>query len=388
MLAKTSAVQPNAEIWLQLGQADFDLLTPEAGPFALNRAASAYQHSIVSATASGSGAKQALLAQARYKLAWTYYKQQRYQAAVRAFVDLMQMNAGADFDTEATTYLAAAVTELDFVGPAADEPFIPRPDVLDTEHDPRVAEAKMAIGLTRIATPALVPQDRPWTPSAYLALAHEYRELNQLDNALQAYGLYLGRWPLDDLALQARLEVGLAWETVARAKKQQAGARKNARRAFADVELNGQPGGPWYVAHQADPKALASAAAIVASARTRLTAPRERVLIAPDVDSRCECEASAGCGCDSAPATPRGVGSADQSARNSAHSRRLAVASLVQWSPSVRRFRRHTGEKDHVRSLASYDPRRCPSCPQRGPGDGLRRRLGASGRSRDEPRGS
>ena len=70
---------------------------------------------------------------AMYKLAWTYFKQQRYETAVREFVELLNYtdeqekptgDPGTDFRAEAYTYIAGSLTYLDFAGPAADDPYI------------------------------------------------------------------------------------------------------------------------------------------------------------------------------------------------------------------------------------------------------------------------
>jgi hypothetical protein len=72
-----------AEIWWQIGNWHFDQTDPRGGPYNLNRAASAYVHSM-------QFKKPPLFGVARYKLAWTYFKQQRYETSVRAFIDLLR----------------------------------------------------------------------------------------------------------------------------------------------------------------------------------------------------------------------------------------------------------------------------------------------------------
>src|ERR1044072_898767 len=94
-----------------------------------------------------------------YKLAWTYFKQQRYETSVRQFVELLKYSdqqekltgdAGTELRSEAFSYIAGALTYSDFPGPAAQDPYIPRNDVLDLETDPRVAETRMHIGIDRV----------------------------------------------------------------------------------------------------------------------------------------------------------------------------------------------------------------------------------------------
>ncbi|MGP8204868.1 MAG: hypothetical protein ACLQVK_02225, partial [Acidimicrobiales bacterium] len=86
-----------------------------------------------------------------YKYAWTLFKQQRYEAAVQEFVRLLNYtddqqrltgDPGADFRQEAYTYIAGSLDNFDLVGPGPDEPYIARPDILDTARSPAEGEAK------------------------------------------------------------------------------------------------------------------------------------------------------------------------------------------------------------------------------------------------------
>ncbi len=252
-----------------MGQLHFDELVPDAGPYTLNRAASAYERAIAAAATSGSSASAELRAQAHYKLAWTYYKQQRFSAATAELISVLRMKAGADFDKEASTYVAGSLTEVDFVGPAASEPFIARADVLDTEHDPAKAEAKLAIGLDRVQDPKIVTQDQPFTAGVHSALALEYRELSQHRNAIRVDALYLARWPLETEALSTRFATASSWETLSSQKPVDKAALKSAIAGFAEVEKQGSPGGAWFTARAADPRALEAAKMLVATATTR-----------------------------------------------------------------------------------------------------------------------
>ncbi len=146
-----------AEIWWQLGNFHFDQIDPHGGPYNLNRAVSAYDHSM-------EFKKPPIFGVAMYKQAWTYYKQQRYKTAVEWFVKLLHYadeqeaktgDPGADFRSEAYTYIAGSLTYVDFDGPPPELPYIPRNDVLDTETDPVAAENKMAIAIQRV-------QDQRW----------------------------------------------------------------------------------------------------------------------------------------------------------------------------------------------------------------------------------
>ncbi|MEZ4258496.1 MAG: tetratricopeptide repeat protein [Polyangiaceae bacterium] len=199
-----------AEVWWQIGNWEFDLLDVASGVtkdepgsvFGYNRAASAYQQSM-------KFKKPPLYGVALYKYAWALFKQQRYEAATREFVHLLQYtdeqeaatgDKGADFRGEAYTYIAGSITNLDFVGPGEKEPYIMRPDIIDTEPRPDVAEKKLHVAIDRVQDPQLIPQDKPWTIEVYRALALEYRSLNMFNNAVEVYELMLKKWPMDPTA--------------------------------------------------------------------------------------------------------------------------------------------------------------------------------------------
>jgi tetratricopeptide (TPR) repeat protein len=196
-----------AEIWWQIGEWEFDQYDLGGGvveyePYAVydyNRAASAYLHSMVYK-------KPPLFGVALYKYAWTLFKQQRYQEAVKNFVLLLNYtdeqqkltgDPGADFRSEAYTYIAGSLTNVDFVGPGPDEPYIQRDDIVSTEMRPAVVEQKLRVAFDRVQDPKIVPQDKPWTSEIYKALSLEYRSLNEYDNSILVYNKILEKWPWD-----------------------------------------------------------------------------------------------------------------------------------------------------------------------------------------------
>ncbi len=195
-----------AEIWWQIGNWEFDQLDIPSGVtrddpasvWGYNRAAAAYTEAM-------KFQQPPLFGVALYKYSWTLFKQQRYEAATREFVHLLSYtdeqqkltgDSGADFRSEAYTYIAGSLTNVDFRGPEAWEPYILRPDILDTEPRPDIAEKKLHIALDRVKDDKLVPQDRPWTIEIYKALALEFRSLNQFNNAVETYETMLARWPM------------------------------------------------------------------------------------------------------------------------------------------------------------------------------------------------
>ncbi|MFP6687122.1 MAG: tetratricopeptide repeat protein, partial [Polyangiaceae bacterium] len=176
-----------AEIWWQIGDFHFEEIDPYGGPFNLNRAESAYRQSM-------RYEKPPVYGVSMYKLAWTFYKQQRYKTAVEQFVRLLNYtdaeekrtgNTGADFRVEAYAYIAGSVTYLDFEGPAQQDPYIARNDIFDLETDSAIIEQKMHRAIDRVRDATLVPQDKPWTVDIYKALAVEFKEYNQYQNLIE-----------------------------------------------------------------------------------------------------------------------------------------------------------------------------------------------------------
>jgi hypothetical protein len=203
-----------AEIWWQIGNWEFDQLDKAAGVvtrmaeadligmpgvWSYNRAASAFSNA--KAFASNKDVLGAVL----YKHAWTLFKQQRYEASVRAFVDLLRFtdereaqtgDPGSDFRAEAFQYIAGSLATADFKGPDVRDPFIPRPDIIDIETNPTKIEAALRTSVDRLRDPALIPQDRPWTAEIYKALANELRQINQFNLAISIYQDLIAKFPM------------------------------------------------------------------------------------------------------------------------------------------------------------------------------------------------
>lgn len=253
-----------AEIWWQLGNHHFDQIDPKGGPYNLNRAVSAYDYSL-------KYKNPPLYGVAMYKQAWAYFKQQRYEEAIRFFVQLLYYadeqerltgDPGADFRAEAFTYIAGSLTYVDLKGPPPQDPFIPRNDVLDTELDPLVAEEKMAIAIERLQDPAIIPQDQGWTVGIYKALAREFSEISQKQNAIRAMELTVQKFPMDRDAPVMMNRVAEIYDELSRLAPQGSETRTEyaqkalaARTKLADYVGNTA----WTDANRADPEALAQA---------------------------------------------------------------------------------------------------------------------------------
>ena len=83
--------------------------------------------------------------------------------------------SGRRLPQEAYTYIAGSLDNFDFAGPGPDEPYIARPDILDTARSPAEARGEAPRRDRPRAGPALIPQDKPWTIEIYKALALEFR---------------------------------------------------------------------------------------------------------------------------------------------------------------------------------------------------------------------
>jgi hypothetical protein len=266
-----------AEIWWQLGNFHFDQIDPRGGPYNLNRAVVAYQQSM-------QYTKPPIYGVSLYKLAWTYFKQQRYHTAVDNFVKLLAYadeqeaktgDPGADFRQEAFTYVAGSLTFVDFEGPPPEHPYIPRSDVLDTEPDPLRAEEKMAVAIQRVQDPKLIPQDKKWTVEIYKALAQEFIEITQNRNAVATLELTLSKFPMNRDAPVMQNKVAELYDQLSRLAPDGSAARAEygSKALEARTKLAAYVGTtPWVDANRDDPEALSTAEQLVKGGLKRAAA--------------------------------------------------------------------------------------------------------------------
>jgi hypothetical protein len=257
-----------AEVWWLIGDYHFNEVDQSGGPFNYNRAEAAYQQSI-------KFKKPPVHGVSMYKLAWTYFKQQRYETSVRQFIELLRYtdqqekatgDTGADFRAEAYTYIAGSLTYLDFTGPGVDDPYIPRNDILDIETNPQLAEQKMRIAIERVQDDRLIPQKEKWTVDIYKALAQEFKELNQLRNTIEVDELILKKWPMHRDAPVVQNEIADIYDKLTVGSREGTAERKeNASRALsARTKLSAYVGNtPWTDANKNDPEALQTADRLV-----------------------------------------------------------------------------------------------------------------------------
>jgi hypothetical protein len=264
-----------AEVWWRIGDWEFDqddlaggvVDTEPSAVWDYNRAASAYQQAM-------NYKKPPLFGVALYKYAWTLFKQQRYEAAVHEFVHLLNYtdeqqkltgDPGADFRQEAFTYIAGSLDNFDFAGPAPEEPYIARPDILDTARSPAEAESKLRVAADRVQDARLIPQDKPWTIEVYKALALEFRTINQYNNALAIYQTIIAKWPMDPSAPEAQNSIAEVYELLARETKVGDDRREYERKVLeARTALANYTGDtPWVDANKDNPAALQRAEDLV-----------------------------------------------------------------------------------------------------------------------------
>lgn len=254
-----------AEVWWHIGDYHFNEMDSASGPFNFNRAISAYKHALQFKVPH-------VHIVAKYKLAWTYFRQQRYETSVRAFVDLLRFSdeqeklAGEpvdDFRAEAYNYISDSLTCLDFTGPTADEPYIPREDVMDVETDPRVIEQKMHVAIDRVKDSNLIPQNEKWTVNIYRALAQQYRELKQFRNTIELGELTLKKWPMHRDAPVVQHEIADSYDKIASQSPNE--YKENAYRAIAArAKLSAYVGdSPWVRANKNDSEAIRTAQRLV-----------------------------------------------------------------------------------------------------------------------------
>ncbi len=260
------------DTWYQIGEHHFDYLDSGGGPFNWNRAVSAYKHSLASIQ-DRSHSIQYLVS--LYKLAWTYYKQQRYEAAVKTFVQVLQFtdeyekntgSASLEFRKEAAQYIAGSLLFEDFVGGPENEPFVYRDDFLEKYSNPVTQEQKSHVGVDRVQDATLIPQDQKWTFDIYKALASEYQDMSFLANKTDVLELMLAKFPMNRDAPKIQDDLARTYDERSRYAKDgspdQALFASKALKARSDLsKYVGDT--PWVNANKDDPEAIQTAERLV-----------------------------------------------------------------------------------------------------------------------------
>jgi hypothetical protein len=95
----------------------------------------------------------------------------------------------------AAQLLATSLTYVDLEGPAETEPMVDRPDPMDFEPNPLVAEKKLQVVVDRVDRAELVPQNETFTPLVTHWLAWELQTSGMNRPALAAQQKFLARFP-------------------------------------------------------------------------------------------------------------------------------------------------------------------------------------------------
>lgn len=267
------------EVWWRIADYHFDEIDPYGGPYNLSRAEAAYGQAM-------KFDRPPVYDVSMYKLAWTYFKQQRYETAVQQYIKLLDLtdrreietgNPGADFRTEAYAYIAGSMTYLDFKGPPAGDPYIARNDVFDLYSDTAQIEQAMHAAIDRIQERSLLPQDRKWTIEVYKALAFEFKEYSQFQNLIEVNELILKKWPNHRDAPMVQNQIALTYETLsfgARGAEAEALAAKALEARGKLVNYVEQPGNipEWVEKNKEDPEAIRAAEQLVRGGLRRAAA--------------------------------------------------------------------------------------------------------------------
>lgn len=266
-----------AQAWWRIGEFHYsrgDEAAEEEGyfgasPFRYNRANSAY-HKATKTT------NETVKVFTLYKIAWTYFKQQRYNAARQQFLTLLnyfdeqaKKKGGSSGDEQmkqdAFDYIASSLTYLDMEGPGPDEPFIERDDIFG-QFSGKQLEAKLEVALDRVQDPKLVPQDKAWTPKIYKALAAEFESDEVQLDAIKAYELIIKKWPCDSEAPQYQNKVAQLYELLALKAENQAEKDDYSAKALeARTRLLDYVGkdSKWVECNKSNPDAIRAAEALM-----------------------------------------------------------------------------------------------------------------------------
>jgi len=265
-----------AQTWWRIGEYHYsrgDEIAEEEGyfgasPYRYNRAKSAYDHSIKTTN-------ETVRVFAMYKIAWTLFKQQRYNAAREQFISMLtyfdekEKKGGASGDQQmrqdAYDYIASSLTYLDMEGPGPNDPYIERDDIFGL-FSGKVLEQKLEISIERVQDPKLVPQDKPWTSKIYKALAAEFESDEVQLDAIKTYELVIKKWECDPEAPQFQNKIAQLYDMLALKAESQAEKDDYSGKALdARTKLLNYVGkdSKWVECNKNNPDAIRSAEALM-----------------------------------------------------------------------------------------------------------------------------
>ena len=221
-----------AETWTRVGEMHFD-----AGELAL--AISAYSRVLAFKDS-------AYYDKAIYKLAWSYYRDNRFPEAIREFDNLVKWadgkkasgdKFGSDLRPEAVQYLGISFSEPDWDG--------------DTLPDKET-------GLERVQAFYRGRENEPHVKEVFQRLGDMYFDMTKYDDAIAVYKVILQKWPYFAEAPTLQEKIVKAYERsrnlVAAAKEREVLGRSYSK------------GSDWYKANRDKPEALAVAAQLAEDA--------------------------------------------------------------------------------------------------------------------------
>jgi TolA-binding protein len=221
-----------SETWFRIGEYHFD---DYVDPFAVDKSIAAYNVILQDPQDRNYGL-------ALYKVAWAYYRANRFEQAVRHFGMLVQWSddqmaatgrAGSDLRPEAMQYLGITFAYGDW----------------NDNMVPDLEEGGQS-GFQRLQNQALLPQDREWTPDVYFATGEVFYEEAKYADAIQIWQFALARWPNHRLVPHYIDRIATAFRDMAN--------QEDALRAYSTLGEYG-PGSDWYRENMDHPTELREA---------------------------------------------------------------------------------------------------------------------------------
>ena len=222
LIARYPTSRFTTEAWVRIGEYYFDAYSD---PEALAKAAEAYEAAVRDTS-------HPLYDKALYKLGWTYYRMDRYDAAVDRFIALVDFYeaqraarsdeaSGGDLRTEALQYTAISFADEQWGGLDKIQAFF----------------AKLG--------------SRPYEAEVYRRLGDVYFDQTNHEAAITAYRLVLEKQPLAPDAPKLQQKIVQAYERDRKLTESSAESQK--------LSALYSPGSPWYQRYEREPDVLATA---------------------------------------------------------------------------------------------------------------------------------
>ncbi len=221
-----------SETWFRIGEYHFDDYVDQ---FAVEKSIAAYSVILRAPEDRNYGL-------ALYKVAWAYYRANRFPEAVRHFGMLVQWSddqmaatgrAGSDLRPEAMQYLGITFAYADW----------------NDNYVPDIEEGGPS-GFARLQNPELLPQDRDWTPGVYFATGEIFYEEAKYQDAITVWQYAIDHWPNHRLVPHYIDRIATAYRDMA--------DQERALAAYAHLGEYG-PGSDWHRENLDNPSELREA---------------------------------------------------------------------------------------------------------------------------------